>query len=71
MPDPEVDLHVNGPIKFNGRLHKYGTTYPIAGAYNAGDIIWNIEPKVNQFVGWVCVQAGDPGIWSPFGKIGT
>jgi hypothetical protein len=71
MPDPEVDLHVNGAIKFNGKLHKYAASHPIAGAYNAGDIVWNTEPKVNNFVGWVCVQAGDPGIWAPFGKIGT
>ncbi len=71
MPDPEVDLHVSGPIKFNGKLHKYANTYPIAGAHNAGDIVWNNEPKINSFVGWVCLQAGDPGIWAPFGKIGT
>jgi hypothetical protein len=71
MPDPEVDLHVNGAIKFNGKLHKYAATHPISGAYNTGDIVWNTEPKVNNFVGWVCVQAGDPGIWAPFGKIGT
>jgi hypothetical protein len=71
MPDPEVDLHVNGAIKFNGKLHKYAATHPVAGAYNTGDIVWNTEPKVNNFVGWVCVQAGDPGIWAPFGKIGT
>jgi hypothetical protein len=71
MPDPEVDLHVNGAIKFNGKLHKYDRQHPIAGSFNAGDIVWNTEPRVNSFVGWVCVQAGDPGIWSPFGKIGT
>jgi len=71
MPDPEVDLHVNGAIKFNGKLHKYAATHPISGAYNTGDLVWNTEPKVNNFVGWVCVQAGDPGIWAPFGKIGT
>jgi len=71
MPDPEVDLHVNGAIKFNGKLHKYAAAHPVAGAYNTGDIVWNTEPRVNSFVGWVCVQAGDPGIWAPFGKIGT
>ena len=71
MPDPEVDLHVSGPIKFNGKLHKYANTYPIAGSHNTGDIVWNNEPKINSFVGWVCLQAGDPGIWAPFGKIGT
>lgn len=71
MPDPEVDLHVNGAVKFNGKLQKYDTTYPTAGFYNQGDIIWNSEPKINYFVGWICLQAGEPGVWAPFGKIGT
>lgn len=71
MPDPEVDLHVAGAVKFSGKLQKYGVTYPTAGAYNIGDIVWNSEPKINYFVGWVCLQAGEPGVWAPFGKIGT
>jgi hypothetical protein len=71
MPDPEVDLHVAGAVKFNNKLQKYGDTYPIAGAYNVGDIVWNSQPTVRTFVGWVCVQAGEPGIWEPFGKIGN
>jgi len=70
-PDPEVDLHVNGSIKFDGRLQKYDKAYPISGSYNAGDIVWNIEPKMNSYVGWICIQAGSPGIWAPFGKIGN
>jgi len=71
MPDPEVDLHVAGAIKFNGKLQKYAAAFPTSGSFNIGDIIWNTEPKVNSFVGWVCIQSGDPGIWSPFGKIGN
>jgi hypothetical protein len=71
MPDPEVDLHVAGAVKFNNKLQKYGDTYPISGAYNVGDIVWNSQPTVRTFVGWVCVQAGEPGIWEPFGKIGN
>ena len=71
MPDPEVDLHVNGAVKFNGKLQKYDTTYSTAGFYNQGDIVWNSEPKINYFVGWICSQAGEPGVWAPFGKIGT
>jgi hypothetical protein len=71
MPDPEVDLHVNGAVKFNGKLQKYDRAYPTAGAYNQGDIVWNSDPKQNTFIGWVCVQAGSPGIWAPFGKIGN
>ena len=71
MPDPEVDLHVAGSVKFNNKLQTYGETYPISGAYNVGDIVWNSQPRVNTFVGWVCVQAGESGIWEPFGKIGN
>jgi len=70
-PDPEVDLHIAGAVKFANRLQKVDRNYPTAGSYNAGDIVWNSEPKINQYVGWVCVQAGAPGIWEPFGKIGN
>jgi hypothetical protein len=70
-PDPEVDLHVNGAVRFNNRLQKYDSTYPTQGSYNEGDIIWNIQPKMNSYVGWVCIQTGAPGLWAPFGKIGN
>ena len=70
-PDPEVDLHVNGAVKFGNRLQKVDRSYPTAGSYNQGDIVWNSEPRINQYVGWICVQAGAPGLWEPFGKIGN
>ncbi len=70
-PDPEVDLHVAGSVKFGNRLQRVDRNYPTAGSYNQGDIVWNSEPMINQYVGWVCVQAGTPGLWEPFGKIGN
>jgi hypothetical protein len=70
-PDPEVDLHVAGAVKFGNRLQRVDRSYPTAGSYNQGDIVWNSEPRINQYVGWVCVQAGAPGLWEPFGKIGN
>ena len=70
-PDPEVDLHVNGSVKFNNKLQKYDRGTPTSGIYNRGDIIWNSEPAVTSYVGWVCVQSGTPGTWAPFGKIGN
>ena len=70
-PDPEVDLHVNGSVRFCNRLQKYDSTYPTSGAYNEGDIVWNIQPRMNSYVGWICIQTGSPGIWAPFGKIGN
>lgn len=71
MPDPDVDLHVNGAIKYSGHSHRYDKNAPTAGSYNRGDIVWNTEPKVEGYIGWVCVIAGAPGTWTPFGKIGT
>jgi hypothetical protein len=70
-PDPEVDLHVAGAVKFGNRLQRVDRSYPTAGSYNQGDIVWNSEPTINRYVGWVCVQAGAPGLWEPFGKIGN
>lgn len=69
VPDPSVDLHVAGPVRFDGRIQKYASTKPTNGSYNKGDIVWNSEPKPNGNVGWICVQPGNPGTWCPFGEI--
>ena len=71
MPDPEVDLHVAGPIKFSGKLQKYDNQIPTAGDHNEGDIVWNNHPSVGGYVGWICCKSGNPGTWEPFGKIGN
>lgn len=69
-PDQNVDLHVNGPIRFNNKLQSHGTSFPKTGSYNKGDIFWNIEPRTGQPIGWVCIVTGTPGEWRPFGIIG-
>jgi hypothetical protein len=68
-PDPNVDLHVNGPIKFKGQLHTYDDRAPSQGFYNKADIVWNTDPRSGQPVGWVCTRSGTPGDWRPFGII--
>jgi len=68
-PDPDVDLHVRGGIKFNNKKHMSGNEPPKGGTYNLGDIVWNDSPRQTSYVGWVCTKAGNPGIWSPFGEI--
>jgi hypothetical protein len=70
-PDPDVDLHVNGAVKFNGKLQRYGNNAPSDGEYNRGDIFWNNEPAIGSYVGWICTKSGGPGSWEPFGKIGN
>ena len=67
--DTRVDLHVNGGIKFNDKVHTYSSASPDYGVYNRGDIVWNSEPEVKKNIGWVCVKSGDPGTWLPFGEI--
>jgi hypothetical protein len=67
--DPRVSFHVNGAIKFNDCLHIRGLAAPQSGVYSEGDIIWNSDPQPGKFVGWVCTRAGNPGLWSGFGRI--
>lgn len=37
----------------------------------AGDICLNINPSAGGTIGWVCVTAGSPGTWKPFGSINS
>ena len=68
-PDNRVDLHVNGAIRFNDKLHLSGDEPPQGGAFNKGDIVWNSKPDEGRPIGWVCSKEGAPGIWRPFGII--
>jgi hypothetical protein len=68
-PDPAVDLHVAGAVRFGGHIHMYAATPPQEGTYSVGDIIWNTSARVGTGVGWVCLRAGSPGAWYPFGEI--
>ena len=67
--DSRVDLHIAGPIKYQDHIHQYLNGVPDSGTYTRGDIVWNTEPDVGRCVGWVCVRAGSPGTWMPFGEI--
>ena len=67
--DNRASLHVAGAIRFNDKLHQYASGIPQNGQYDQGDIIWNTLPRPGSNVGWICVIAGNPGLWSPFGDI--
>ena len=68
-PDPQVDLHVSGSIKFADKLQAVGTAVPVYGQYKIGDIIWNSNPQPGNYVGWVCIASGTPGQWRTFGLV--
>jgi hypothetical protein len=67
--DNRTKLHVNGAIKFNDNIHMKGSEPPSGGSFTPGDIVWNSDPKPGSYVGWVCVKAGNPGMWNTFGEI--
>lgn len=69
VPDPNVDLHVNGAVRLNNHIQMYASEPPTEGSYSVGDIIWNSAPRVGMGVGWVCLRAGNPGSWHSFGDI--
>ena len=70
-PDPSVNFSVNGDVKLGGKKFTSNPTPPTSGPYEIGDICWNSEPKASNYIGWVCVMAGEPGHWLPFGAINT
>ena len=69
-PDPTVSFTTAGTMSFAGKKFITGDSVPVLGQFNKGDICWNIDPKVSDYVGWVCVMSGTPGQWEPFGAIG-
>jgi len=69
VKNPSEQLEVAGNVKFGNRLFANGVSPPLAGAYQAGDIIWNSLPRPGTYVGWVCTSSGAPGSWNGFGMI--
>ena len=46
-----------------------GTSPPGSGAFGVGSRVENTEPAAGGPLGWVCVEAGTPGTWKPYGEI--
>lgn len=68
-PPEDVDLAVSGNIQFANKKFVTGMQAPLNGSFTKGDICWNSNPTVENFVGWVCIESGAPGQWLPFGAI--
>jgi hypothetical protein len=69
-PDPTLNLAVAGNFGFAGRKFVTGSEAPIHGTFALGDTCWNTNPNIGGYMGWVCIVAGTPGQWAPFGLIG-
>jgi hypothetical protein len=60
---------VNGGISINGKRIVSDSAAPNLGIWNKGDICYNSNPDMEGYIGWVCIQNGEPGRWCPFGLI--
>lgn len=70
-PDPSVAFTVAGGMSVDGKRFANGDAPPTSGSWSKGDIMWNTNPQETGYVGWICVFSGNPGMWKPFGVIGT
>ena len=68
---PKEDLEVAGNIKFANKLMATADSIPTSGYYTKGDMVWNTNPKSNDYIGWICITSGNPGEWKPFGLIAS
>lgn len=69
IKNPKESLEVAGNIRWSNKLFEIGASIPTTGTYQKGDIVWNTEPKPNNYIGWVCILSGTPGKWKSFGLI--
>ena len=56
---------------FNNNQLGISDSIPTDGEFNVGDIIIKANQVANEAIGWICVEAGNPGIWSEFGGMLT
>lgn len=66
--------HASGAVTVDDQcqdvaLRFEGTNPPETGAFGVGSRVRNAEPSPGDPLGWVCVAAGAPGTWKPYGTI--
>jgi parallel beta-helix repeat protein len=64
-----IAYSLNNPANNNYIIDYKGSAAPVAGTFQAGDIVYNSAPTAGGFIGFVCVTAGTPGTWKTFGAI--
>ena len=68
-PGDDVDLQVAGAIRISDKKIQVGQEAPIKGNFFIGDLQYNTKPTAGGWVGWICVESGNPGKWKRFGAI--
>ncbi|MEF3313801.1 right-handed parallel beta-helix repeat-containing protein [Paenibacillus sp. GYB004] len=53
-----------------GATVSWADSVPAAGDWVRGSLVYKTDTSSSDYVGWVCVAGGTPGVWEPFGRIG-
>ncbi len=65
----KLEINLPGVTRINNRGLNNLSTPPDSRYWNVGEIIYNTTPTAGGYLGWVCITAGQPGIWKGFGLI--
>jgi Pectate lyase superfamily protein len=58
-----------GNIVYKKQANGYATSIPVTGNNIVGKIVYNENPTLGGYTGWVCIVSGTPGTWNGFGLI--
>ena len=64
-------LNTNNNGYFENNQLDIADSIPTEGDYNVGDIVIKATQVEHAAIGWICIEAGNPGVWSEFGGIIT
>lgn len=53
-----------------GATVSWADSVPTAGEWVRGSLVYKTNVSSSDYIGWVCVTGGTPGVWEPFGRIG-
>ena len=64
-------LNTNNNGYFENNQIDISDNIPTEGNHNVGDIIIKETQVEHMAIGWICIEAGNPGVWSEFGGMIT
>ncbi|MCK1503852.1 glycoside hydrolase family 55 protein [Bradyrhizobium sp. 18] len=67
--DYRIDLSGNKILECSVASGSLSSNAPVAGTWTRGSRIFYTDPSASGKIGVVCVTAGSPGTWKPFGAI--
>ena len=64
-------LNTNNNGYFENNQIDISDSIPTEGNHNVGDIVIKETQVEHMAIGWICIEAGNPGVWSEFGGMIT